>query len=63
MKSKQLELINKVQKLAEDLSKDVYSSPFDISEVRSFIDEISEVLEELEEFEEVEGFLELEEND
>jgi hypothetical protein len=63
MKTEQLELINKVQRLAEDLVKDVYSSPFDTDSAYSLVNEINEVIEELQEFNDVEGFLELEEND
>ena len=48
-----------VQKLADDLVEDVYSSHFDLSSFWSVIDEIESDLEGLAEFEEVEGFLEL----
>ena len=48
MNQEQLDLINKVQILAEDLAKDVYSSPFDINSVRDFLEEIRQALNDLE---------------
>jgi CHASE3 domain sensor protein len=54
MEQWRLDLIQKVQKLAEELVEDVYSSPFDTNSVRDFLDEISQAIDELEAPEETE---------